>query len=606
MKPTLEIMAGGAQERAQHTGRTARRMLAELIPFRSRLLYACALVLVSAAAQTSAPWLISRAIDRNILRGDGAGLSRSMFLLLFIYAAGTLASREQIYQIGAVGQSILASLRRRLFEQFQRLPLRFFDHHPLGDLMSRVINDVETINQLLSQGLTQLLGSLFSLISFLIAMLLLNLKLALASFIVIPLMLLTTSFFAERARKAFRATRETTGDITAGLQEQIGGVRESQAFNRAASNIKRFRQRNTANRNAGVQATGITSAFAPAIDVLSTVGLAIVIGYGGYLVLRGELSIGLLAAFLIYIQQLFRPIQMISLVAAQVQSAIAGGERIYSILDEGLEPYDEPDAVVLRDIAGRIDFEHVSFAYQPEHPVLHDISFSIEAGQTVAIVGRTAAGKTTCASLVARFYDVTAGAVRIDGHDIRAVSRASLRAQTAMVLQEPFLFSGTVADNISYGRAEATREQVERAAQAVSAHAFITELPQGYDTQLGEAGATLSQGQRQLLSFARAILADPRILILDEATSNIDTRTETLIQQALAILLERRTSIVIAHRFSTIQHADQILVLEDGRLVERGTHEMLLAKNGIYAGMYARQFRARSQQISENMGASKG
>lgn len=590
MKPALEIMAGASQERSQNTARVARRLLAELGPFRRQLFYAFILILITAAAQTSAPWLIGRAIDREILNGDGAGLSRSMLLLLVVYAGGTLASRAQIYQIGAVGQRVLASLRRRLFDQFHHLPLRFFDRQQTGDLMSRVINDVDTINQLLSQGLTQLLGSLFSLFSILIVMLLLNPRLALASFTIIPLMLLTTFSLAGRARKAFRTTRKTTGEIAAGLQEEIVGVRESQAFNRAQINIARFRKRNAANRTANVQATGITSAFAPAIDVLSTVGMAIVIGYGGYLVFNGELSVGLLAAFLIYVQQLFRPIQLISMVYAQVQSSLAGGERIYAILDEERDQEDARDAVVLQEVAGRIEFDGVHFAYQPGNDVLHDINFSIEAGQTAAIVGRTGAGKTTIAGLIPRLYDVTAGAVRIDGHDVRGVKRASLREQTAMVLQESFLFSGTVADNIAYGREGATRAEIELAAQAVCADTFIAGLPQGYDTQLGEAGVMISQGQRQLLSFARAILANPRILILDEATSNIDTRTETLIQQALAILLHGRTSIVIAHRFSTIRDADQILVVEDGRIIERGTHQALLKKNGVFADIYRRQF----------------
>jgi len=591
MRPALEIMAGAGQERSQNPGRVARGMLAELAPFRGQLFYALVLVLITAAAQVTAPWLISRAIDREILNGDGAGLSRTMLLLLGVYVSGILASRAQIYQIGKVGQQILTSVRRRLFEQFHHLPLRFFDRQQAGDLMSRVINDVDTINQLLSQGLTQLLGSLFSLFSILIVMVLLNARLGLASFTIIPLMLLTTFSLAERARAAFRTTRKTTGKITAGLQEEIVGVRESQAFNRAQINIERFRKHNAANRNANVQATSITSAFAPAIDVLSTVGMAIVIGYGGYLVFNEELSVGLLAAFLIYVQQLFRPIQLISVVYAQVQSSLAGGERIYAILDEERDPEDARDAVVLQEVAGRIEFDGVHFSYQPGNEVLHDINFLIEAGQTTAIVGRTGAGKTTIAALVARFYDVTAGAVRIDGHDVRGVKRASLRKQMAMVFQESFLFSGTVADNIAYGREGATRAEIELAAQAVCADTFIAELPQGYDTQLGEAGVMISQGQRQLLSFARAILADPRILILDEATANIDTRTERLIQQALATLLRGRTSIVIAHRFSTIRNADQILVIEDGRIVERGTHQVLRTKGGVYADLYRHQFR---------------
>jgi ATP-binding cassette, subfamily B, multidrug efflux pump len=453
---------------------------------------------------------------------------------------------------------------------------------------------VDTLNQLLSQGLTQLLGSLFSLIGIVIAMLVLDWRLALVCFAIIPIMLLTNVFFARRARRAFRTTRETVGDITAGLQEEIVGVREAQAFNRTQTNIERFRERNAANRAANVQAVAITSAFAPAIDVLSTLATAVVIGYGGYLVVMGTLTVGLLTAFLIYVQQFFRPIQLASQVYTQAQAALAGAERIYNILDEEPEPSDPPGAERLGEVEGRITFEEVSFAYEPGRPVLHDVGFDIEPGHTVALVGPTGAGKTTIANLIPRFYDATGGSVRVDGHDVRRVERRSLRRHIATVLQEPFLFSGTVAENIGYGRMDASREEIEAAARAVSAHGFISALPEGYDTTLGTGGGTLSGGQRQLVSFARAVLADPRILILDEATSNIDTRTEALIQEALGTLLRGRTSVVIAHRLSTIRNADQILVVESGRVAERGTHASLLASGGLYANLYRSQFREPS------------
>jgi ATP-binding cassette subfamily B protein/subfamily B ATP-binding cassette protein MsbA len=461
--------------------------------------------------------------------------------------------------------------------------------------MSRVTNDVDTLNQLFSQGLTQLLGSLFSLIGIVVAMLLLDWNLALACFTIIPIMLLLTSFFARRARRAFRLTRETVGDVTAGVQEDIVGVREAQAFNRTEENIARFRRRNAANRDANVQAVAITSAFAPTIDMLSTLATALVIGYGGYLVFAGSLSIGILTAFLIYVQQFFRPIQLASQVYTQAQAAVAGAERIYNILDEEPEPEDPQDAPKLGIATGRISFEHVTFAYDPGYPILHDVNFQVEPGMTVALVGPTGAGKTTIASLIPRFYDATAGRVLIDGRDVRELARKDLRANIGIVLQEPFLFSGTIAENIGYGRSgdpsEATREEVEAAARVVNANDFITALPEGYETVLGEGGGALSQGQRQLLSFARAVLTDPRILILDEATSNIDTRTEAIIQRALARLLEGRTSIVIAHRLSTIRNADLILVIESGKIAERGSHAALIEKNGLYADLYRRQFR---------------
>ncbi|HEX6836664.1 MAG TPA: ABC transporter ATP-binding protein, partial [Polyangia bacterium] len=339
---------------------------------------------------------------------------------------------------------------------------------------------------------------------------------------------------------------------------------------------------------------GITSAFAPAIGILSTLALALVVGYGGYLVYERELTVGLLAAFLIYVQQFFRPVQLAASVYTLMQSALAGAERIYTILDETREPADAPDAVALDAPKGRITFEHVSFAYDPARPVLNDVSFDVAPGQTVALVGKTGAGKTTIAGLIPRFYDVTGGRVLFDGHDVRTLTRASVRKPIAMVLQEPFLFSGSIADNIAYGRPTATRAEVEAAARAVDAHDFIAALPAGYETQLGEGGGTLSQGQRQLVAFARAVLADPRILILDEATANIDTRTEGVIQRALGRLLAGRTSVVIAHRLSTIRGADLILVVDAGRIVERGTHDELIAADGVYADLHRRQFRAAS------------
>jgi ATP-binding cassette subfamily B multidrug efflux pump len=566
---SIESIARAPQERAENRSATARRLLGELRPYSRSLALALALVALSALSQAGGPWLIGRAIDRDILGRDPAGLLRTMVLLLGVYLVGTLAQRGQIRQVGAVGQSILASMRERIFERLLRLPLRNFDRRPVGDLMSRVTNDVDTLNQLLSQGFTQLLGSFFSLIGIVVAMLVLDWRLALVCFTIIPVMLLTNVFFARRARRAFRATRETVGDVTAGLQEEIVGVREAQAFNRTEANIERFRERNAANRAANVQAVAITSAFAPAIDVLSTLATAIVIGFGGYLVVTGALTVGLLTA----------------------QAALAGAERIYNILDEEPEPPDPPGKAELDDVEGGIEFESVTFAYEPGRPVLHDVSFEVEPGQTLALVGPTGAGKTTIANLIPRFYDVSAGAVRVDGRDVREVERRSLRTRIATVLQEPFLFSGTLAENIGYGRWGASREEIEGAARAVSAHDFIAALPDGYDTTMGTGGGTLSGGQRQLVSFARAVLADPRILILDEATSNVDTRTEALIQKALRTLLKGRTSVVIAHRLSTIRNADLILVIDSGRVAERGTHASLLAAGGLYADLYRHQFR---------------
>ena len=592
---SIEAMASHGKQRAQNRGAVARRLVGELGPYRGALGQALGFVALAAVAQALGPWLVSRAIDGAIAHRDGAGLARTIALLLGVYLGGALAGRAQTRRVGATGQHVLASLRARLFDHLQALPLSYFDKRPVGDLMSRLASDVDTLNQLLSQGLTQLVGALLGLIGIIVAMLVLNTRLALACFTIIPAMLVMTAAFAARARAAYRKTRETVGDVTADLQEEIVGVRQAQAFNRTDVNIERFRARNARNRDANVSAVGITSAFSPSIDLLSTLATALVIGYGGHLVFAGRLTTGLLAAFLIYVQQFFRPVQLAAGVYTLAQSALAGGERIYGILEEAREPADADDAAALGRVEGRIDFDGVSFAYDPAHPVLRDVSLAIAPGQTVALVGRTGAGKTTLASLVPRFYDVTAGTVRVDGHDVRRVTRRSLRRQMAMVLQEPFLFSGTIAENIAYASAARgeplRREEVEAAARAVSAHDFIAALPQGYDTPLGEAGGNLSQGQRQLIAFARAVLADPRILILDEATASIDTRTEAAIQAALRRLLAGRTSLVIAHRLSTVRDADLIVMVDGGRIVERGTHDQLIARGGAYADLYRRQFR---------------
>ncbi|NOZ29749.1 MAG: ATP-binding cassette domain-containing protein [Chloroflexi bacterium] len=577
-------------EKARNRRQAARRLFAYLWPHRLTLLLVTIATVGASLTPLAAPYLVGRAIDQFIARGDRHGLAVTMGMLAGTILAGYVFNALSNYTMAVVAQRTLQRLRDDIFEQIQRLSIRYFDTHDAGDLMSRLVNDTDTINQFLSNGLNRTVINSLSLVGIIVVMLRMQTRLALVSFSVIPFMVVTTLYFARRARVAFRRTRERIGAVSAELEENISGVREVQAFAREQANLRRFYELNAANRDANIYARTITAAFTPAVDLLSAIAMAIVAGYGGYLAVQGQASVGLIVAFLGYVQRFFMPIRSISQLYTTMQSALAGAERIFHLLDERPEIQDAPDAIEMPPIRGHVVFDHVYFGYKPGEEVLHDICLEARPGQTLALVGPTGAGKTSIVNLLMRFYDVWDGAVLIDGMDVRRVRQASMRRQMGIVLQDTFLFSGTVADNIRYGRLDATDEEVEAAARLVNAHDFISRLPDGYQTRVQERGSNFSQGQRQLIAFARAVLADPRILILDEATSNVDTRTEMLIQRALDRLLRGRTSFVIAHRLSTIRNADQVLMIVDGRIVERGTHEELLARRGAYYEMYRKQF----------------
>ncbi|MBE9052725.1 ABC transporter ATP-binding protein [Nostocales cyanobacterium LEGE 11386] len=585
MRGTVPIVA--SEQTASHQLSTLRRFLQYLRPYKKEIPVAISLVMVGAASQAIGPFLLGWSIDNLIVQGNLPGLLLLLGLLALIYGIGIWAIRGQIMRIGWIVQRVLAQLRQDIFTKIQGLPLSFFDRSEAGDLMSRLLNDVNTVNQAFGQTIPQMLGNTFSLVGIVIAMLAINLQLGLLSNLVIPLMIVITNLFARWARARFRVTRQTIGELSAKLEEDIGSVREAQAFNRVQTNIEKFNILNAANRDANVEAVAITSAFLPSIDFLNTLTTAGVLAYGGYLALTGAATVGVVTSFLLYVQLFFRPIQILSQFYTQAQSAFAGLERIFLLLDEPSQLNDAPDATEMPLIQGEVTFNNVNFGYKPNQLILKEVSLHADPGQMVALVGATGSGKSTIINLILRFYDVSSGSVKIDGIDVRSVTQASLRRQIGIVLQDNILFSGTVAENIAFGAPYAIQAEIEAAAQMANVHEFITSLPQGYTTQLGERGAPLSQGQRQLISIARAVLINPRILILDEATSSIDTRTEVLVQEAIARLLKNRTSFVIAHRLSTVTQAGQVLVIQQGQVVEQGTHAELIDQQGVYANLYA-------------------
>lgn len=567
--------------------RIMRRLWPFMAPYASGLALAALCMLGVALSHLAAPYLIKIGVDRFIASGDLTGLTFLVLLYAGNALAGWLLQYHEWLLMERAAQRMLLDLRQTLFQHLMRLDLGFYDRYAVGRLMSRVQNDVGTLQDLFTTGLLSTIGDLFTLLGIVVVMLMLHPTLTGITLTVVPLMVLLTIYWRTRSRRAFQSVRTALAQVNAGLQENISGVRVIQSLSSEEHNARRFDDLNRTHLAANLWSSRLSAVLLPSIELIGVVGIALVVVFGGPMVLAGSLSAGSLVAFILYIQRFFEPIRDLGFRWNNLQMGMAAGEHILEVLDAEVQIQEDPHPVRLPRLRGAIEFRQVWFHYQPNVPALRDLSLHIPAGQTLAIVGHTGAGKTTLVNLIARFYDVTDGAILIDGVDVRRLSLESLRGQIGIVLQEPFLFSGTVRDNLRYGNPQASDAEIMAAAQAIGVHEHIMQLARGYDTDVHERGGLLSHGQRQLISFVRALLADPRILILDEATASIDTETERLIQAGLTTLLHGRTACIIAHRLSTVKHADRIIVLDQGRLVEDGTHEELLHHGGLYHRLYA-------------------
>jgi len=569
---------------------TLKRLWRYLGIYKWALFFVFILVIISSILGIIGPYLIGRGIDNYIIPKKFDRFFNFLLILGGIYLLGSILAFLQGFVMVKIIQKLVAQMRKDLFDKLQVLPLKFFDTRPHGDIMSRITNDIDNISNVLGNSLIQIFSGVLTLIGVIIMMLKISIQMTVISLITIPLTIITTNLISKRTREYFYSNQTILGKLNGLIEEDISGIKVIKIFGRENKEIERFEEINNDLTKVGIKAQIFSGIVGPTMNLINNISFAIIAGFGGFFAYRKLISVGSIAVFLNYSRQFTRPINELANQYNMIQSAIASAERVFEILDSEEETEDDKNAIELKDVKGEVEFRNVWFSYDKENPVLKNINFKAEPGKVIALVGPTGAGKTTIVSLLARFYDVDEGSILIDGIDIRKIKRKSLRSILGVVLQDTYLFSTTVRENIRYGRLSATDEEVETSARLAHAEPFILNLPNGYDTILSEDGEDLSQGQRQLLAIARAILANPKILILDEATSNVDTRTERYIQSAMLNLMKGRTSFIIAHRLSTIKNADLILVINNGEIIERGTHKELLKKRGFYYNLYMSQF----------------